>query len=445
MYINKVTEVHHALDNPHDRACRRHTLICSRCGAVHEDNGLILECTKPHEPSLLVSAFAKEKLEVDDTGSGLFRYGCWLPMRRHFPNVGGAITYRSERLGAVIGLSNLWVVFNGFWPEMGAKLETGTFKELEAYAVLSRLPEKSSGILVVASAGNTGSAFANACSKHRIPCLIIVPADSLEAMHFDHALHKCVKLISLAKPADYNDALALAALCSRRPTFVPEGGVKNVARRDGIGTTLLNAVETIGRLPHFYFQAIGSGTGGIAAHETANRIIRDGRFGASFPRLMLSQNLPFAPIYFSWKRRMRELIETSEQVYTAQIRQAVAKVLSNAHPPYSVRGGVFDALHESKGDVLVADNDKTLEAMKIFEDSEGIDIEPAAGVAAATLIETARNGGIPKNSVVLLHITGGGMLRRERAQRAFPARPILEIAKGEYTLPVTVDAIENLF
>ena len=49
--------------------------------------------------------------------------------------------------------------------------------------------------------------------------------------------------------------------------FMAEGGAKNVARRDGMATTMLSATTTIGQIPDYYFQAIGSGTGAIAAWE----------------------------------------------------------------------------------------------------------------------------------------------------------------------------------
>jgi len=38
---------------------------------------------------------------------------------------------------------------------------------------------------------------------------------------------------------------------------------------------------TIGRIPDFYFQAIGSGTGAIAAWEANLRFLADGRFGST--------------------------------------------------------------------------------------------------------------------------------------------------------------------
>ena len=41
----------------------------------------------------------------------------------------------------------------------------------------------------------------------------------------------------------------------------------------------------------------------------------------------------------------------------------------------------------SRGDMLVATNQETLAASRLFNQSEGIDIDPAAAVALATLIK----------------------------------------------------------
>ena len=303
---------------------------------------------------------------------------------------GKTVTYRSEKLCSATGLANLWVAFNGYWPEMGAAIETTTFKELEAYCVLARAPTMKDRVLVVASAGNTAAAFALVCSRNDIRCLVIVPQIAMRRLAFQEELNPHVRIVSLCGSSDYSDAIALAEAVSGHKGFCPEGGVKNVARRDGIGTTLLDAAETMGRLPDFYLQAIGSGTGAIAAHNAAKRLIRDGRFGTKLPRLMLSQNLPFAPMFRAWKSRRKDLDGMDRELDRRHAHQIVASVLSNRRPPYSAAGGVFDVLTESDGDILAASNYETLRSVKFFEDVEGIDIDPAAGVALATLLRAVR-------------------------------------------------------
>ena len=420
-------------------------LRCQSCDGTFEDDGLLLECPTQHEPALLVTEYRDKRFDPDPCAEGIFRYRKWLPGTRVLSGAGSSVTYKSEKLNYIIGLPNMWVVFNGYWPGKGAMLETPTFKDLEAWAVLSRIPEQHEGVLVVASAGSTAAAFARVCSLNNVSCLIIIPEAGLPKLQFPEDTDTCVKIISLTGFTDYSDAIALADRISRIDGFFSGGGVKNVARCDGLGTTVLNAVETIGQIPDYYFQAIGSGAGGIAAYQAAKRLVGDGRFGKKLPRLMLSQNLPFVPIYLSWKSCRRELIEINDDDGKKQIQQVSAHVLTNRRPAYSIRGGVFDILTETQGDMLTADNFETLHAKQLFEETEGIDIDPAGAVALATLIKGARYGGIQRDALVLLNITGGGRRRQQLDKRLIAARPALEFSEKEILLDETLEMIVDLF
>jgi len=406
-------------------------LICPACGLVFDDDGFLLACPRPHSPTLLTTRYASRRLEWNRRAPGMDRYQCWLPARNRLKHTPRTVTYQSRRLSSILRLPNLWITFSGYWPERGATLETATFKELEVFGVLSRIPQYGFRALVVASAGNTAAAFARSSSENGVPCLIIVPASGMEKMRFAHRLRSSVKLICLTGGAAYSDAIAFADRIAEQDGFVGEGGVKNVGRRDGMATAMLNAVETIGRLPDCYFQAIGSGAGAIAAHEAAKRLVEDSRFGHALPRLMLSQNLPFTPIYDSWKMGRRDFVETEPDTARALTKQIMATVLSNQRPPYSIAGGVFDVLSESRGDMFAVDNGEVSEAMELFERCEGIDIEPAAGVALAALWRAAKSGEISLDATVLLHITGGGASKRASERALLSVLPDLEIPLQE--------------
>ena len=357
----------------------------------------------------------------------------------------GSVTYQSQKLNSVLDLPNLWIAFSGYWPEREARLETATFKELEVCGVLSRMPTNGIRTLVVASAGNTAAAFARACSENHIPCLIVVPVAGMKKLRFAAPLSACVKIVCLSGGAAYSDAISLAEQIAQDDGFVSEGGVKNVGRRDGMGTAMLNAVETIGRLPAYYFQAIGSGAGAIAAHEAAKRLHADGRFGDTLPRLMLSQNLPFTPIYDSWKRGSREFVESDTQQGRGLTEKILATVLSNQRPPYSIAGGMFDVLTESKGDMFAVRNEDVVQASHLFETCEGIDIDPAAGVALASLIKSAGSGVVPREAAILLHITGGGARRRAFDRKLVSASPNCEITLRELESGKAVELACALF
>ena len=437
--------VYLAVDGHRLMSLPEHRLRCQGCDRVYEDDGFILECPAQHEPALLVAEYSDKQFKPDVRAAGLFRYRKWMPGTRLLSGAGSGVTYKSERLNRVIGLGNVWVAFNGYWPEKGATLQTTTFKDLEAWSVLSRIPEPHDGVLVVASAGNTAAAFARACSLNNIPCLIVIPEAGLPNLQFPDAIDPCVKILSLVGFTDYFDAIALADRISRIDGFFPEGGVKNIARRDGLGTTVLTAVETIGQIPRYYFQAISSGAGGIAAYEASRRLAGDGRFGTEPPRLMLSQNLPFVPVYTSWKSRRRELVEIGDGDAKKQTQQIAAHVLSNRRPPYSVGGGLFDVLTETHGDVLTANNVETLRAQRLFEETEGIDIDPAGAVALATLIKAVRYGKVKRDALVLLNITGGGRDRQQLGKKLVAPRPALQLDEKEILIDETLEKVVGLF
>jgi cysteate synthase len=393
---------------------RHYTVVCSSCGTRYEDDGLLLDCSRRHEPAFLRTEYDRNGTPAGES-RGLFRHAPLLPVARTFPDVPGPVVHRAERLGRRIGLDRLWVAFNGHWPERGANLPTCTFKDLEAYTVLGRLPAEPP-VLVIPSAGNTAAAFAWAATRHKVPCLLVVPAPALERMRFPAPLDPCVRLVVLDGAATYSDAIACADLLAALPGHHAEGGARNVGRRDGLGTVMLAAADALGRLPETYVQAVGSGTGAIGAHEAACRLRARGE---TAPRLLMSQNAPFAPLYEAWRR--------SGAAPADREHEPLARELTNRRPPFTVRGGVRDVLTESGGDVLCTDNVSALAAMALFEEVEGIDIEPGAGVALAALADAVRAGRVRRDELVLLNITGGGRARQARDLPLTPAEPWLRV------------------
>lgn len=423
------------LDEKMPSSGRHYVLVCQACGSRQDDDGLILDCDKDHAPALLRTEYADRRFSPRSERPGIFRYQDWLPVVQTPENVGRGIVYRSKGIGDALGLPNLWIAFNGYWPERGAILETATFKDYEAYTVLGRVAGNG-GILTVASSGNTGAAFAWGCSRVRQPCLLIVPRKGLGRLRFRAAIESCVNLVTI-EDGDYPDAIELAAAVSRTAPFYPEGGIRNVGRRDGLATVLLSAFEEMGCLPSHYFQAVGSGTGAIAVLEGARRV-RDAMGGGQLPRLVLCQNIPFTPIYDAWRGRLRQLSNESAESYRSAVTDAFADELTNWKPPYGVLGGIYDSLVESCGDIMAADNTSVQKAMDMFRWLEGIDIEPAAAVAVACLSDAVVQEKIDQDSMVLLNITGGGRSRLAMDYPLVQAEPILRLTRQALSQEDTV-------
>jgi cysteate synthase len=322
----------------------------------------------------------------------------------------------------------LHIAFSGYWPERGASLATRSFKEFEAQATLARylsLPPKDRRPLLVCSAGNTARGFMLACHAAGVPLCLVVPESALGLLRLPHATRTLV----LAVNGDYADALGFAEGLAGSAKLQPEGGARNIARRAGMGTVMLHAVahpqQGTGHLFDHYFQAIGSGTGAVAAWEAVELLRRDGRFGEQATRIHVAQNAPFCPVPDAWDRRQREL--PPESVSRERIAAAAEPLLTNRKPAYGIAGGLFDVLTASNGRAWRVTNRSLFDAMQHFRETEGAAIAPASGVAVDALRQAVACGEVQPDDLVLLHITGGG----DEIPDAKPVEPALRLATDE--------------
>lgn len=423
----------------------KYVLQCMATGERFEDSGWVLASSKCNIPSLVRTVYENRQFNLRKDLDGFYQFADWLPIKRTLSDSASPVTYKSTGLASVLGLENLYITFSGYWPERGAGMKTCSFKETEAYSVCARLAEDNDRILVVASAGNTARAFANVCSENNIPLLVAIPEENIDALWFEKPLNDCVKVVATPKGTDYYDAIAIGDIICGSPRFLPEGGAKNVARRDGMGTTVLSATTFIGRIPDCYFQAIGSGTGTIAAWECNLRLIEDGRYGTHKMRLYPSQNIPFTPMYDAWKAGSRELFPSTAEEARQKALQITAKVLSNRKPPYSLCGGLFDALKDSGGDVETGTNEDIIRISELFEKTEGIDIHPAAAIAIAGLEHAIAAGKVSKDETIMLNITGGGEKLFKKTHEVFYKKPDLILHPEKEDKNDIINTVEHLF
>ena len=111
----------------------KYTLKCLKTNEQFEDN-----YTLHYEDGALIQADYKMKFDPSDE-LGVWKYSNWLPTNGISEQIAGTVTYHAEELGERLGLSNLWVAFNGFWPEKGALCPTGSFKDMEAVPTIQRM------------------------------------------------------------------------------------------------------------------------------------------------------------------------------------------------------------------------------------------------------------------------------------------------------------------
>ena len=391
------------------------SIRCKKCGKVLE-NSYCAFCEHCKD-ALLVTEYHDRRF-AESGAKGVWRFN-WLPVHEPASVQPGPLVYRSQGLAKHLGLEQLYIAFNGYWPEKGALLETCTFKEFEAAVVLQNARENGVGGLIVASAGNTARAFAHLSAVTGFPVVIVVPRMCLSEMWYLES-SQLVPTLAVGD-GDYSDSIDVAKRIAMITGFPFEGGVKNIAKRDGLGIVMLEAVSKIGKLPDHYVQAVGSGTGAIGGWEMAERFVRDGRFGGRLPKLHLGQNLPFAPMMHAWAKGSRSLFPAD--LNPELIGYITTRVLSTRYPAYSVQGGVFDALTSAGGGMYGVENEAVYAGMDAFLETEGIDLVPASGVSVAVLKEAVRKGAIAKNDTVLLNITGGGEARLRKDKQTHAVMP----------------------
>jgi len=432
-----------------DSALCSHKLKClhPECGKEYADSEHRLRCDDEilghHAPALLQAAYETKEIRVRPELPGIFPYLDWLPLGGAYIDppgysLGKPICYRSDGLAKILGLKHLYVAFNGFWPERGANLLTRTFKEFECQASIVRylnsFIDDNLFPYVIASAGNTANAYNLLLHFLNMPRYLIVPERGLERL----LLPLKTDPFLIAVKGDYSDAITLADTLAKATNLTRGGGVLNVACRAGLGTVMLNAVahpeQGTKQLFDHYFQAVSSGSGAIAAWEAVQLLLGDGRFGNTVTKIHVAQNAPFTPIVDSWKSKKRDLTSIPDKRATERIYSVTADVLTNRHPAYGIAGGIFDVLKASKGMAWEISNAQLFHAARMFGDTEGIDIDPAAAVAIGALKQAVDAKVVKQEERILLNITGGGKDIRYSGEPVYRVKPVVVVKKDEFNI-----------
>lgn len=381
---------------------RRVDVVCSECGAQLAP----LDRTCSRCPDALPRTDYAETRFRPEEAPGLFRFRGWLPCDEVLETDVGPVVFQSRRLGPALGLDDLAIAFSGYEPALGAWNPTGTFKDFEALPTLLHMRQHKAHGVVLASAGSTARAFAHAAGRLEFPTLIVAPEAAAASIWVPGEASDAVRLVTLAGSVDYAAAIRLASRIASRFGIHNEGGARNVARRDGMGTVILEYARHFGALPAHYVQAVGSGTGAIAAWEAASRLVRSGAVAGHLPSLHLGQNAPFSPLHDAWScgRAIDPERDVGDQL--RRIATLAAPVLANRTPPYALRGGVRDALEATDGHTYAIPNGAIAAAQELYETTERTPIGPESGAALAALQEAVAAGTIRRQDAVLLHVTG---------------------------------------
>jgi cysteate synthase len=125
-------------------------------------------------------------------------------------------------------------------------------------------------------------------------------------------------------------------------------------------------------------------------------------------------------MYDAWRKKSRKIDPKYQQKSAKKlIDQALCTALANRYPAYSIKGGMYDVLSDTNGEFYSVRNEELLNACRLFEKTEGIDIEEPAGVALAGLIQAIKQKKVKKDDCILINISGAGFKRLKKTMKIY--------------------------
>jgi threonine synthase len=374
-------------------------LECSRCGATYESEQLInlCRCGAP----LLVRYDLEQvssRLTRDDLVSrkaDLWRYRELLPVREseNIVSVGEGMTplLRLDRLGAELGLSNLYMKDEGLLP-------TGSFKARGAAVGVSRAKELGVKAVAMPTNGNAGGAWSAYCARAGIESIVVMPT-SAPAIHRSECAVAGAKLYLV--DGLISDAGGIVGRAVTERGYYDVSTLKEPYRIEGKKTMGLEIAEQFAwKLPDVIVYPTGGGVGIIGIHKALEELQEIGWIGQKLPRLVAVQAEGCAPIVKAWRQKRRES-EFWPDAHTVAFGLTVPKAIGDFL--------VLRGLYETGGCGVAVSDVEILKAVKTIACKEGLFICPEGAATLCAAAQLADDGWLKSDETVLLLNTGCGL------------------------------------
>ena len=399
-------------------------LRCRECGATYpaEAKSACDECFGPLEPAydLEAAAAAISRESVEAGPPSLWRYAPLLPAHLETRvDLGDGFTplRRARRLGAELGLPDLWI-------KDETRNPTHSFKDRVVSVALSKAREFGYGTVACASTGNLAHAVAAHAAAAGLEAVTFVPAE-LESAKLAATAVSGARLVEV--DGTYDD---VNRLCAEASAEYPWAFV-NVNLRpyyaEGSKTIAFETAEQLGwRAPDHVVVPIASGAL-LTRVAAAFRELHAVGLLHEEPRVRVSgaQGAGCAPVVDAFAAGAAD-------VSPVRYPDTIAKSLAIGDPAdglYALR-----EVRSSGGALGGATDQEIVEAVGLLARTEGIFAETAGGVTIAVLSQLAASGVVRPDETVVAYVTGMGLKTLEafgdRFAPAVTIQPKLE-ALGE--------------
>jgi threonine synthase len=376
------------------------TLECSGCGTGSGADGLRTVCGACGSPWLVRYARPAPppglKVELAARRGGMWRYREFLPLRFAEEPVtlgeGSTPLLRAPRLGARIGLFDLWVKDEAVNP-------TGSFKARGLSAAITRAVAAGATRFTLPTAGNAGVAAAAYGAKAGTKVRVYAPKTTPKPL-LDQMTAYGADLVTV--DGHIGDCGQLSMAYAKEEAAMDLSTLREPYRIEGKKTLGLEIAEQLDwTLPGVIIYPTGGGTGLIGMWKAFLELIAAGWVSGPMPRLVTVQSTGCAPVVRAFAERKRAC-ETWKDPKT---------VASGLRVPGPLGGAlILRGIRESLGTAVGVTDDQLLEGAGLLSGLEGVDACPEGGAAVAAARILLSQGAVAPDERVVVFNTGAGVL-----------------------------------
>ncbi|HEY9416429.1 MAG TPA: threonine synthase [Pseudonocardia sp.] len=352
------------------------------------------ECFGPLEIAYEFGPITREQIEAGP--KSIWRYASLLPVpsdvTRH-PNTDPGLTrlVRADRLGAVLGIKNLWLKDDTGNP-------THSFKDRVVAVALAAARELGFSVLACPSTGNLANAVAAAAARAGWRSVVLVPKSLEQAKILMTAVYDTTLI---AVDGNYDDVNRLATeLASEEEDWAFVNVNVRPYYAEGSKTLGYEVAEQLGwRIPEQIVVPVASGSQLTKIDKAFKEFGELGLVDATPYKIFGAQATGCSPV----SRAFADGHDVIRPVKPDTIARSLA-IGNPADGPY-----VLDSVRRTGGAVADVSDAEVVDAILLLARTEGIFAETAGGVTVACARKLVAEGRLDPEADTVLLITGDGL------------------------------------
>jgi threonine synthase len=311
--------------------------------------------------------------------------------------IGWSPLYRAEKLGALLGLKNLYIKDDGLNP-------TASLKDRASAIAVVRAAHGGMSTVACASTGNAASSLAGNAAAMGLRSFIFVPERAPKGKVAQLMIFGA-QVISVK--GNYEDTFRLSAAAIEKWGWYNRNAAINPYLLEGKKTVSLEIAEQLGfKAPDYVAVSVGDGCT-IAGVWKGFKDLYEIGFIDKLPKLMSVQASGCYPV--------NRAFETGKPIERME-ENTIADSIAVGVPRNGEKA--LRAVRESGGITVNVSDEEILVAMRLLGTTSGVFGEPAGVTGTAGIKKAAEQQLIPEDAVVVSVVTGNGLKDVASAQNA---------------------------